>query len=73
MAKRDELTIEQFDYALKLSNDSGVWMGKEMEQKRIIKLLEDNRYLCSTEKACWANLDSGCECPQLIASIRKEN
>jgi hypothetical protein len=47
--------------------------GRKQEQERIIKLLEDKRYLCSTEKACWENLDSGCEYPELIALIKDEN
>jgi hypothetical protein len=46
--------------------------GERIATERIIKLLEDKRYLCSTEKACWENLDSGCECPELIALIKGE-
>ena len=39
MAKRDELTHDQFMYALKLANDSGHWGGRAEERNRILNIL----------------------------------
>jgi hypothetical protein len=48
------------------------WMVTMQERQRIIELLENARYLCSTEKGCWTSYDNGCECQEVIALIKGE-
>lgn len=43
-----------------------------VERDRIIKLLEDERLLCSSEKYCWTSVEYKCECERTRALIKGE-
>ncbi len=52
--------------------NSAVEVGKEMENERIIKLLESKRSLCSDKECCWLATEYACDCKEVIALIKGE-
>lgn len=42
------------------------------ETERIIKLLEEQRVLCSDEKCCWLATEYSCDCEKTIALLQGE-
>ena len=68
-AELAEVEGEAFDRYL-LERDAKV--AKATEQ-RIIKVLEEQRVVCSDEKCCWLATEYSCDCGNTIARIKGEN
>ena len=58
--------------AIRENYNLGVLAGEAREKQRIIKLLEDERFICVNDRDCWLSIDGGCDCKNLIALIKGE-
>lgn len=50
----------------------GFKAGMAWREAEIIKLLEEQRVLCSDEKCCWLATEYSCDCEKTIALIKGE-
>ena len=58
--------------AIRENYNLGVLAGEAREKQRIIKLLEDERFICVNDRDCWLSIDDVCDCKNLIALIKGE-
>jgi len=76
LAKKQYVTDHgEFCGSVKANEIQQSWInhGAEVERERIIKLLEDERLLCTPTMPCELAYRYSCDCPSLIALIKGEN